>query len=75
VVGRPVLAGNVLVMADQSGLFVALDPKTGKPMGPGYQLRGTVVPAAAPVPFGEGRLLAPLSDGTALLLSLKRLVP
>jgi hypothetical protein len=74
-VGRPVPAGDVLVVADQSGQFVAVDPKTGKEKGPGYLLKGTVVPSATPVPFGPDRWLAPLSDGTALLLSRKRLVP
>jgi hypothetical protein len=71
-VGQPQLAGDLLVVADQSGRYRGLNPATGKPVGPGYQLRGSIAPAASPVAFGPGRLLAPLSDGTALLLPLGR---
>jgi hypothetical protein len=72
VVGQPHLAGGVLVVAHQLGRYVGLNAGTGKKVGPGYRLKGSVAPAAAPVPFGPRRLLAPLSDGTALLLGLKR---
>jgi hypothetical protein len=73
--------GRVLiVVADggrtgQPGHYVGLDPQTGKPVGPGYDLKGSVVPAATPLPFGANRLLAPLSDGTALFLAVERLLP
>jgi hypothetical protein len=74
-------AGRVLiVVADagrtgQPGRYVGLDPETGKPVAPGYALKGSVVPTATPLPFGENRLLAPLSDGTALFLAVERLLP
>jgi outer membrane protein assembly factor BamB len=74
-VGRPQRAGDLLVVAHQSGRAVGLDPATGQPRGPGYALQGSVAFAATPVAFGPDRLLAPLSDGTALLLALKDLSP
>jgi outer membrane protein assembly factor BamB len=73
VVGEPAPAEGLVVVADQSGRVVGLDPATGRPEGPGYTLRASVVPAASPVSFGPGRLFTPLSDGTALLLSVDRL--
>src|SRR5262249_37338483 len=72
IVGEPALAEDLVVVADQSGHFVGLDPATLKAVGPGHALRGSVAPAASPLPFGKGRVLAPLSDGTALLLPLDR---
>jgi hypothetical protein len=68
IVGLPHLAEGMVVVADQSGRYVGLDPKTGAPLGPGYALRGSVAPVASPVAFTKGRLLAPLSDGTVMLL-------
>jgi hypothetical protein len=73
IVGEPRLCGGLLVVADQSGRYVALDPATGKPAGDGYALRGSLVPVASPVMFQKDRLLAPLSDGTVLLLGAGRL--
>jgi hypothetical protein len=73
IVGQPQVVEGLVVVADLSGRFVALDPATGKPQGPGYQLPGSVVPAATPIAFGPWRVFAPLSDGTALLLTLDRL--
>jgi PQQ-like domain len=73
IVGQPEVADRLLVIADQSGRFTALDPRTGEKEGPGHALRGSIAPAAAPVSFGPNRLFAPLSDGTVLLLSLDQL--
>jgi hypothetical protein len=73
IVGEPAVAGNLVVVADQSGLYVGVDVKTGKRIGPGYQLRGSIAPAASPMPFQKDRLLAPLSDGTLLLVTTERL--
>ena len=68
VVGQPQLVGQVLLVADQSGRFAGLDPKTGKAEeNHKYTLRGMAA-AASPVPFGPGLAFAPLSDGTVLLL-------
>jgi hypothetical protein len=71
IVGLPRRAEDLLIVADGAGRFVGLDVETGKTEGPGYALRGSVAPAAGPVPFGPGRLFASLSDGTALLLPLR----
>jgi hypothetical protein len=71
-VGRPQLAAGMVVLTDQAGRYVGLDPATGK-AGPVYQLRGSVAPVCCPVAFHSDRLLAPLSDGTLLLLGVKKL--
>jgi hypothetical protein len=71
IVGVPRRSENLLIVADGAGRFVGLDVETGQAEGPGYALRGSVAPAAGPVPFGPGRLFASLSDGTALLLPLR----
>lgn len=72
-IGQAQVVEDVLTLALQSGRYVALDPRTGQAKGGGYTLRASAAPASSPVPFGAGQLLAPLSDGTALLLSLKQL--
>jgi hypothetical protein len=66
----PRLVEGRLVVADLSGRFTALDPATGRATGSGYRPPAEVVAASAPVPFGPGRLFAPLTDGTVLLLPL-----
>ena len=58
------------MVADLAGRFVALDPATGKPLGDGYQFPAEAAPASAVVEFGPGRLFAPLTDGTVMLLPL-----
>jgi hypothetical protein len=73
IVGEPRLVGDELVVADGSGLYVSLDARTGKEAGPGYRLKGSMAPATSPVEFQKGRLLAPLSDGTQMLLGLEKL--
>jgi hypothetical protein len=73
IVGRPQLQDGMIVVADQSGRYVGLDPVSGKPLGKGYTLRGSVAPVASPVLFTKDRMLAPLSDGTILLLATARL--
>jgi len=72
IVGTPQLVAGMLVVTDQSGFYAGLEPKTGKLLG-GYQLSGSIAPAAAAVAFQPGRLLAPLSDGTFLLVPMERL--
>jgi len=73
IIGQPQRIEDMLVAALQSGHYVGIDPSTGKPKGRGYTLRASVAPAATPVSFGPGRMFAPLSDGTALLLSVELL--
>ena len=75
IVGQPQLVEGLLIVADLSGRFLALDPVTGRPCGPGRVLQGSVAPAASPVAFGPGQVFAPLTDGTVLLLSLDELRP
>ena len=72
-VGRPRLVGGGLVVADESGRIVGLDPKTGEPAGKDYQLQGSAAPAASPVGFGADRLFVPLTDGTVLLPKVERI--
>ena len=73
IVGQPAEAGGVLVVSDDGGRFVGLDPATGRRLGAGYTLRAAVAPAGTPVAFGPGRAFAPLTDGTVLLLPLDQL--
>lgn len=74
--GQPRLIGPSLVLADLRGRYVCLDPETGKAnSAAGYQLRASVAPAGSPVAFGSDKVLAPLSDGTALLLPLADFIP
>jgi outer membrane protein assembly factor BamB len=70
---RPRLIDGRLIIADAAGLFVALDPTTGKRLGPGYRHPAVVAPTAAPAPMGGGRLFAPLTDGSVLVLSITEL--
>jgi tetratricopeptide (TPR) repeat protein len=70
IVGQPQLVEDLLVVADQSGRFVGVDPSTGRTVGQGYTLKASVAPAATPVAFGPQRVFAPLTDGTVMLLSL-----
>lgn len=68
-IGGPQPLVDRLVVADQSGRFFLLDVGTGKPILPaGYQHPAAVSLTTVPVPFGHGRLFAPMSDGTVLLL-------
>lgn len=63
-----------LIVADQSGTFVALDAATGAALGPAYRHPGETAAVAAPTPFGPGKFLAPLSDGSALVLPVSELL-
>jgi hypothetical protein len=69
VVGQPELVDGVLIVADRDGRFQGIDPWAKTFVGAGYVLEANVAAAAAPVPFGEDRLLVPLTDGTTLLLA------
>jgi hypothetical protein len=73
IVGEPGIVASMVLVADQSGRFIGLDPVDGLPIGPGYTLPGNVSPVCSPVAFGPDRAFAPLADGTILLLSLPRL--
>jgi hypothetical protein len=73
VVGEPHLIEGLLVVADQSGRVVGLDPKTGRPAGLPFVFSAHVSATAAPLPFGAGRVFVPVSDGTAAVLPLRLL--
>jgi hypothetical protein len=70
----PALIDGRLIVADQAGSFLALDPATGAALGPGYRHPAEVAPAAAPVAFGGGRFFAPLTDGSVLVLPISELI-
>ena len=65
--GQPVLAGDVLLVADDSRRVTGLRLSDGKPLW-STRLPVRSGPAAAAVPFGEDRLLVPLTDGTLLVV-------
>src|SRR5262249_47475387 len=44
IVGEPQIVEGLLLVADLSGRFVGLDPKTGKILGPGLRLSGSMGP-------------------------------
>jgi hypothetical protein len=71
IVGEPLLVGGKLIVADQEGHIVALDPGTLKRVGKGFSLPGSVAPAATPVLFDQQTLFTPLTDGTVLLLPMQ----
>jgi outer membrane protein assembly factor BamB len=68
IVGEPQWMDGHLIVADQSGAIVALDPQTGETVGKGYTLPGSVAPSAPPVAFGADSLFTPLTDGTVVLI-------
>jgi hypothetical protein len=65
IVGRPELVEGLLIVATESGRFVALDPATGEPAGQAFTLQGSIAPAAAPVRFTHAQML-PSSAASAL---------
>jgi hypothetical protein len=75
IVGEPRVAGGVLVVAGQSGRYLGLSLKDLAEVGKGHSLRGSISPACSPVPFLKDRLLAPLTDGTLLLLAEEKVRP
>jgi outer membrane protein assembly factor BamB len=74
IVGQPQILGNLLVVADLSGRFIALDPATGRRQGMGYTLKASAAPVATPVAFGPDTAFVPLTDGTIFLLNLRLLI-
>jgi outer membrane protein assembly factor BamB len=70
IVGDPQVVGSRIVVADQGGTIVSLDPASGQKRGERYTLPGSVAPTAPPVQFSRERLFVPLTDGTVALLPL-----
>jgi hypothetical protein len=72
VASQPQVIEGVLIVALRTGVFFGLDPATGQPKGEKLAAPNGVAPAISPVPFGPGRLFAPLEDGTILLPELSQ---
>jgi outer membrane protein assembly factor BamB len=71
IVGRPNMIGDYVVVADQTGRYICLDPATGREQPRrGHTIRAAAGPASMPIPYGADRVLAPLNDGTILQLPL-----
>lgn len=79
IIGQPNIIGDYVVVADESGRYICLDPATGKEQrGRGHTIRAAAGPASMPIPYGADKVLAPLNDGTILQLplsSFKRALP
>jgi len=67
--GAPVLAGDVLLVAHNGREVAGVRLADGKTAWK-VPLETSVGPAAAPVPFGPGKMLLPLADGTLQILSI-----
>jgi hypothetical protein len=72
IVGQPRLVGDSILVADESGRVVTLDPVRGAPLGNPSDVPPGTSPAAAPVAFGPDNAFVPLTDGTVLLLPLRK---
>jgi outer membrane protein assembly factor BamB len=68
IAGEPHLVGNLMLVAENTGKYYWVDPKTGADKGM-FEPKRRVVPATAAVPLGDRHAFALLSDGTALLLT------
>jgi len=63
--GRPVEVRNGLLVTDYSGSLAYISAEAAE-LRQRFQLSADALPAAAAVPFGQGRVLVPMSDGTLL---------
>jgi outer membrane protein assembly factor BamB len=68
--GQPVALGKYLLVTEQGGRLVGLRLADGQPAGV-VSLAPDQFPAGAAVPFGVGRAVVPLVDGTILWQSLR----
>lgn len=68
IVGEPALHGDQVVVAHQSGEYVWLDVTTGKVQATSA-VGSQAIPTTGVVPFGPGRVLSPLSDGTLMIVT------
>ena len=66
--GQPMLIDGALLIVDESGQLTAINLGDGHAKWR-YALPVGAVPTAAAVPFGPGRFLVPLDDGTVLVVS------
>ena len=75
IVGKPILHGDRVYVTDRNGHYRVLDAETGATIGAPAHLRGSAAPAAPALPIDRAKLLAPLSDGTILLLPISEQKP
>ncbi len=68
IAGRPAGWGDQLVITERNGRCLMYDERTAKPVGQPVVLPGNAAPAVAAIPLDAAKLLAPLADGTLLLL-------
>ncbi|MCS6976875.1 MAG: PQQ-binding-like beta-propeller repeat protein [Gemmatales bacterium] len=67
-VGEPALHGEQVIVAHRSGDYVWLDAATGKVQATSH-VGSQAIPTTGVVPFGPGRVLSPLSDGTLMIVT------
>jgi hypothetical protein len=72
---KPRVIGDLLILADLSGRFEAIEIATGRSTGGVYPVQAALpaAPAAAPIQFGPDHLFAPMSDGTVLIIPMDAL--
>ena len=68
ILGLPQVQGARLLVTDRSGRFQQLDLDTGERVGEALMLPEGSSPAAAALALDEHRLLAPLTDGTIVVV-------
>jgi outer membrane protein assembly factor BamB len=61
--GRPFVSGKALLVTDDDGKAIVLRLDNGQILRE-LQLETGAIPVAASIPFGTGRILTPLADGT-----------
>jgi len=73
----PQVIDDALVLSDLSGRFEAINAATGAPIGTSFPVLGALpaAPTANPLDGGDGKLYAPLSDGSLLVIPRESLVP
>lgn len=68
--GRPIASKNVVLVTEESGHVTGLRVDSGQAAG-SVSLGHGVIPAAAAVPYGKGKIVVPLADGTLLWTAIR----
>jgi hypothetical protein len=71
ILGEPALAGDTLLVADNSCHVTGIGLRDGKTRWK-VPMKVNVGPAAAAVPYGPNHMLIPLADGTLLVLPIPK---
>jgi hypothetical protein len=71
IAGKPVMRDGVLIVADRSGRVTAVRPEDGQQVWQVNLGRGKN-PSAAAVPYGDDRILVPLTDGSFIEFPVPR---